>query len=115
MTDALVNPPKPGDPSYELYHKEMTTVINSLARKAKMVHQRMNQIPGVQCNEIQGSMEAFPRINIPDEAWKDARVSKSTHRYSVYRTAGNFCRIYWLQKVPLNLAINSILSHVHVY
>lgn len=80
VTDALVNPPKPGDPSYELYHKEMTDIISSLAKKAKLVHQRMNSIPGVQCNEIQGSMEAFPRIDIPVEAWDDARVRTSVCR-----------------------------------
>lgn len=72
--DALVNPPRPGDPSYNLYFKETTDIITSLARKAKMVHQRMNSIPGVQCNEIQGSMEAFPKVDIPDKAWDDARV-----------------------------------------
>lgn len=77
VTDALVNPPKPGDPSYKLYHKEMTNIISSLAKKAKLVHQWMNRIPGVQCNEIQGSMEAFPRIDIPVEAWDDARVRRS--------------------------------------
>ena len=74
MTDALVNPPRPGDPSYDLYQKEMAQIITSLARKAKMVQQRMNEIPGVQCNQIQGSMEAFPKIDIPEEAWDDARV-----------------------------------------
>ena len=74
VTDALVNPPRPGDPSYDLYHKEMSAIISSLRNKARLVHQRMNGIPGVQCNEIQGSMEAFPRVDIPHEAWDDARV-----------------------------------------
>ena len=82
VTDALVNPPKPGDPSFDLYHKEMTEIITSLASKAKMVHERMNKIPGIQCNEIQGSMEAFPRVDIPKEAWNDARVrAKYIHVY----------------------------------
>lgn len=76
VTDALVNPPRPGDPSYDLYHKEMTEIISSLRSKARLVCQRMNRIPGVQCNEIQGSMEAFPRLDIPQEAWHDARVKK---------------------------------------
>ena len=41
-----------------------------------MVQERMNKIPGIQCNEIQGSMEAFPRVDIPEEAWNDARVRR---------------------------------------
>ena len=88
VTDALVNPPRPGDPSYDLYHKEMTTIISSLRDKARLVHQRMNRIPGVQCNEIQGSMEAFPRLDIPHEAWDDARVRSScTSMYNYYALA----------------------------
>ena len=88
VTDALVNPPRPGDPSYDLYHKEMTTIISSLRDKARLVHQRMNRIPGVQCNEIQGSMEAFPRLDIPHEAWDDARVRSSCTRiYNNYALA----------------------------
>ena len=75
VTDALVNPPVPGDPSYDCFQEEMTAVILSLRRKARLVYQRMNSIPGIQCNEIQGSMEAFPRVDIPHEAWDDARVS----------------------------------------
>ena len=77
MTDALVNPPKPGEPSYELYTREKTEVLNSLSRKAKMVHRRMNQITGVSCNEVQGAMYAFPRIDIPEEAAEDAKVGGS--------------------------------------
>ena len=34
----------------------------------------MNKIPGVRCNEVQGSMYAFPRIDIPEEAKEDAKV-----------------------------------------
>ena len=39
-----------------------------------MVHERMNQITGVRCNEVQGAMYAFPRVDIPEEAWEDAKV-----------------------------------------
>ena len=101
MTDALVNPPKPGDPSYDLYQKEVTEITTSLASRAKMVEERMNQIPGIQCNEIQGSMEAFPRVDIPNEAWKDARVRRP-RRDEVKR----HCNVI----VPIGLFILSIVS-----
>ena len=76
VTDALVNPPKPGEPSYELYVSEKREVLDSLSRKAKTVHRRMNQITGVSCNEVQGAMYAFPRIEIPEEATEDAKVGR---------------------------------------
>ena len=39
-----------------------------------MVHEHMNKIPGVYCNEVDGAMYAFPRIDIPEEAKADAAV-----------------------------------------
>ena len=39
-----------------------------------MVHTKFNKIPGVFCNEVQGAMYAFPRIDIPEEALEDAKV-----------------------------------------
>lgn len=75
VTDALVKRPKEGDPSYKLYKEEHDRVLQALARKAKMVYTRMNQIPGVSCNELKAGMYAFPRIDIPEEASKDAEVS----------------------------------------
>ena len=78
VTDALVKPPNPGDPSYDIHTKEKRAVLDSLSRKAKMVHERMNQIIGIQCNKVQGAMYAFPRVDIPEEAWEDAKVSHSS-------------------------------------
>ena len=40
-----------------------------------MVFERLNKIPGVHCNSVQGAMYAFPRVEIPEEAWADCRVS----------------------------------------
>ena len=43
-----------------------------------MVHERMNQITGIQCNKVQGAMYAFPKVDIPEEAWEDAKVSRQS-------------------------------------
>ena len=40
-----------------------------------MVYDRLNKIPGVKCNEVQGAMYAFPRVDIPEAALEDAQVS----------------------------------------
>ena len=44
--------------------QERSTVLQALARKARMVYECMNRIPGVYCNEVQGAMYAFLRVEI---------------------------------------------------
>lgn len=73
-TDALVKRPQPGDPSYELYQQEFLEITQSLERKANMVYTRLNEIPGVSCNDVLGAMYAFPKVEIPEEAWADCRA-----------------------------------------
>jgi alanine transaminase len=62
--NVIVNPPMPGEPSYEQFMKEKKAVLNSLAERAKMVAETFNSIEGVSCNEVQGAMYAFPRVRI---------------------------------------------------
>lgn len=40
-----------------------------------MVYEKFNSIPGIRCNRLQGSMYAFPQIEIPEGALRDAHVS----------------------------------------
>lgn len=61
--DTVVNPPMPGEPSYEQYMNEKKAILNSLAERAKMVAETFNSIEGVSCNEVQGAMYAFPKVN----------------------------------------------------
>jgi len=62
--DVVVNPPMPGEPSYEQYMNEKKDVLNSLAQRAKMVAETFNSIEGVSCNEVQGAMYAFPKVKL---------------------------------------------------
>ncbi|KAK6011177.1 aminotransferase, class I/II [Ostertagia ostertagi] len=75
MMDALVNPPKPGEPSYDLWLKEKTAVLNSLKERATLVKQAYGSIDGILCNEVQGAMYAFPQLLLPPRAIEKARVS----------------------------------------
>jgi aspartate/methionine/tyrosine aminotransferase len=59
-----VNPPMPGEPSYDAYVKEKKAVLQSLAERAKMVAETFNSIEGVSCNKVQGAMYAFPKVQI---------------------------------------------------
>lgn len=71
--DAVVNPPKPGEPSYELFIKEKTNVLEGLKEKAQLVTKLFNTIKGVKCNPVQGAMYAFPQIALPQRAIDHAK------------------------------------------
>ncbi|XP_074646944.1 alanine aminotransferase 1-like isoform X2 [Tubulanus polymorphus] len=70
--DCVVNHPKEGDLSYDLWLKEKTFVLSELKRKARLVTDGFNSIEGVKCNEVQGAMYSFPRIFLPEKLIKEA-------------------------------------------
>ncbi|XP_023672354.1 alanine aminotransferase 2 isoform X2 [Paramormyrops kingsleyae] len=72
--DIIVNPPQPGEPSFLQFHKEKTSVLSTLAEKAKLTESILNTIPGIKCNPVQGAMYAFPRIFIPPQAVGEAKM-----------------------------------------
>lgn len=64
-TYAMVHPPKPGGPSYDLYHREKTAILEELKKRAFLLAEGLNKIDGISCNAIAGAMYAFPRIQLP--------------------------------------------------
>jgi len=66
--DTVVNPPRPGEPSYESWKAEVDGVLASLADRAKLVADTLNAIEGFSCNTVQGAMYAFPQITLPPKA-----------------------------------------------
>lgn len=70
----VVNPPKQGEPSYDLYAKERCGVLDSLKVRAKMVEDTFNSIPGFSCQVVQGAMYAFPKVEIPPKAIAAAKA-----------------------------------------
>uniref|UniRef100_A0A1I8BTG4 alanine transaminase n=1 Tax=Meloidogyne hapla TaxID=6305 RepID=A0A1I8BTG4_MELHA len=71
--DCIVDHPQPGDPSYDLWLEEKTAVLASLSQRAKLVTESYNKIEGVHCQQVQGAMYAFPKIDIPEKAIKEAQ------------------------------------------
>lgn len=76
--DIVANPPKEGEPSYELYMKEKSQVLGDLARKASLTAEMFNSIDGIHCNTVQGAMYSFPRIEIPPKAVAEAALQGQT-------------------------------------
>merc|ERR1712039_685189 len=68
-----INPPKPGDASYEAHQKERGGIISSLKARARKMSDAFNALPGVSCQLVDGSMYAFPRISLPPKAIAEAK------------------------------------------
>jgi len=64
-TYAMVHPPRPGDPSYDLYNREKTAILGELKTRAILLADGLNKIDGISCNVIAGAMYAIPRITLP--------------------------------------------------
>ena len=71
--ELALNPPRPGDASYELYSKEKGKILNDLHKKAKMIDQMLNKMKNIDCNDIEGAMYAFPSIKFSNKAKEVAK------------------------------------------
>jgi alanine transaminase len=68
LVELMVNPPKEGEPSYELYNKEYTGIFEGLRSRANALHSAFGSMEGVECGAPQGSMYLFPTIHVPQGA-----------------------------------------------
>lgn len=71
--DCVVNPPQPGEPSYDLFNKEKTEVLGQLKERALLIEKTFNSFEGFSCNPVQGAMYAFPQIKLPPKAIEAAK------------------------------------------
>ncbi|KAL6765842.1 alanine aminotransferase [Haematococcus lacustris] len=71
----LVNPPAPGDVSYQQYEDERKAELASLKRRAQMVTDAFNAMEGVTCNFTEGAMYAFPKVKLPPNAIAAAQAA----------------------------------------
>jgi alanine transaminase len=69
----MMHPPVEGDPSFPLYAQERDAILDSLKRRARLVARAFDDLDGVSCNEVEGSMYAFPRLLLPPAAVEAAQ------------------------------------------
>lgn len=53
LVELMVNPPKEGDPSYELYKKEFDDIFEGLRVRAYALYEAFKQMEGIECQEPQ--------------------------------------------------------------
>jgi hypothetical protein len=67
-TGLMVNPPEVGELSHMTYVEERDNILASLKRRAALMSDALNDMEGVSSTTIDGSMYAFPTINLPHKA-----------------------------------------------
>ncbi|XP_047993398.1 alanine aminotransferase 2-like [Leguminivora glycinivorella] len=72
--DCVMEPPAPGEPSYEQFVRELATVRRTLCERTATAYQKLNAIPTFSCNPIDASMFAFPKFSVPARATTAARA-----------------------------------------
>ncbi|OTA83789.1 hypothetical protein M434DRAFT_16580 [Hypoxylon sp. CO27-5] len=78
LVELMVNPPQPGEPSYELYNQEYSAIYNNLKTRAYALYEAFKEMEGVECGEPQGSMYLFPTIHVPPKAAEAAKQEGRT-------------------------------------
>ncbi|KAJ4419769.1 alanine transaminase [Gnomoniopsis sp. IMI 355080] len=78
LVELMVNPPKEGEPSYELYKKEYDGIFNGLKERAYALWRAFEKMEGVECGEPQGSMYLFPTIKLSAKAAEAAKAEGRT-------------------------------------
>ncbi|CAE7566774.1 gpt [Symbiodinium pilosum] len=71
---SILNPPVEGDASFALFSEERSEILANLSRKAELVTQALNQMPGVQSLPVEGAMYAFPQVYLPERFVKEAEA-----------------------------------------
>ncbi|XP_050375375.1 glutamate--glyoxylate aminotransferase 2 [Argentina anserina] len=69
----MVNPPKPGDISYDQFVRESKGILESLRRRARLMTDGFNSCRNVVCNFTEGAMYSFPQIRLPPRAIQAAK------------------------------------------
>lgn len=78
LVELMVNPPRAGEPSYNLYRAEYDGIFAGLKERAYALWRAFEKMEGVECGEPQGSMYLFPTIRIPERAAEAARAEGRT-------------------------------------
>ena len=68
----MVNPPKPGMPSYDQFRAEKDEILSTLRERAHIMTDGFNSLEGVTCNFTEGAMYSFPQIRLSPKAMEAA-------------------------------------------
>jgi aspartate/methionine/tyrosine aminotransferase len=76
----MVAPPEPGDESFAVYACERDAILAALKRKAEILGEGVNRIPGMSLDIPQGAMYGFVRFELPPEPGVDPAIGSPEDR-----------------------------------
>eukprot|EP00920_Eleutheroschizon_duboscqi_P039293 GHVT01094637.1.p1 GENE.GHVT01094637.1~~GHVT01094637.1.p1 ORF type:complete len:459 (+),score=108.99 GHVT01094637.1:48-1424(+) len=76
LMTAILSPPVQGEPSFELFQRETSSILSSLREKSLLVGSALNGMAGVTCQSIDGAMYAFPASPFPLGPFESPRKNK---------------------------------------
>lgn len=71
--ELMVNPPQPGDESYEEFNAEYSGIFNTLKHRSSVLFEAFKDMEGVECQAPEGAMYLFPKITLPKKALEKAK------------------------------------------
>nr|CAB3457131.1 unnamed protein product [Digitaria exilis] len=74
LMSLVMDPPKLGDESFEIFESEKEKIHSSFWKRAKTLEKAFSSLEGVSCNNIEGALYLFPRLHLPSLAIKAAEA-----------------------------------------
>lgn len=75
VTSLVMEPPVPGEPSYDLFIRERDDILSSLKRRSIKLSAALNTLEGVSCNAADGAMYCFPNLTFPKKFLDDCEAA----------------------------------------
>ncbi|XP_074523939.1 alanine aminotransferase 2-like [Halichoeres trimaculatus] len=72
--ELMVNPPSPGDPSYQTYAQEILHIKTTLSQNAQRACEFLNDLPGVTCQPVMAGVFLYPRLSLPSQMIEEAEM-----------------------------------------
>uniref|UniRef100_A0A3P8TP87 alanine transaminase n=1 Tax=Amphiprion percula TaxID=161767 RepID=A0A3P8TP87_AMPPE len=76
--DLMLNPPKPGDPSYDTHTQETLLTRTTLSQNAQRALELLSDLPGISCQPAMGGIYLYPCLHLPSEFTQLAKVGNVT-------------------------------------
>ncbi|KAK4826914.1 hypothetical protein QYF61_012713 [Mycteria americana] len=73
MLDTAMEPPLPNETSHMAVEEHRQGLRRDLAHNARLVQELLGRAPGIRCQPLHGGARAFPRIQLPPRALRQAR------------------------------------------
>lgn len=71
LVELMVNHPKKGSPSYDLYNHEVSSIHKDLLERATLLYGSFQKMTDVECNKPRGAMYLFPKLNFTEDKYPE--------------------------------------------